>query len=338
MQSRADRVSESRASWLAVLALTASLAAGHASAHDGEQDDPQDVERNRIVNAFGWDFAAGRITTEKLTDKLHVLFGIGGNVLVSTGDQGVLLVDNQFPQMLPKIQQAVRDLGGDGVDFAINTHWHFDHADGNLTLGPTGTWLVSHESSREKMLGTNVINLVSDRYTQRPYPPKALPVITYDASMQFHFNGERIDLMHFGPAHTTGDTAVIFRESNVVHMGDVFNNAGYPFIDADNGGSIDGVISFCSAVLEQINADTRVVPGHGPVSDYDGLAAYVAMLEVVRDRIKTLIDQGADLEAILAARPTAGFDEKYGDPRGLVDRAHASLSRMTSPSPTRDGS
>jgi cyclase len=153
-----------------------------------------------------------------------------------------------------------------------------------------------------------------------------LPVIAFDRNMQLHFNGERIDLMHFGPAHTTGDTAVIFRGSNVVHMGDVFNNAGYPFIDSGNGGSIDGLIAFCQAVLGEINADTVVVPGHGPLTGFDNMQAYTAMLQVVRDRIAKLVATGADLEAVIAAKPTAGFDEQYGDPALLINRAYFSLA------------
>jgi glyoxylase-like metal-dependent hydrolase (beta-lactamase superfamily II) len=251
---------------------------------------------------------------------------VGGNVLVSTGADGVLLVDDQFPQMAPKLLDAIGDLGGGGVDFVVNTHWHFDHADGNLTFGPGGAWLVSQARSREMMQDTHVVDLVGIEYTQQGYPPEALPVITFDRAMQFHFNGEQVDLVHFGPAHTTGDTAVIFRGSNVVHMGDVYNNAGYPFIDVGNGGDLDGVIAFCQAVLDEIDEQTVVVPGHGPVSNYESMQAYVAMLQVVRDRIAGLVGEGEDLEAVIASRPTRGFDEKYGDPARFIDRAYFSLA------------
>ena len=141
----------------------------------------------------------------------HVLFGVGGNILVSIGANGVLIVDDQFPQMVPKYKATIGELGGGAVNFAINTHWHFDHADGNQVLGPEGTWLVAQENSRQMMTKNNVINLVSAKRDQPAYAETALPVLTYDDAMRFHFNGERIDLMHFGPAHTTGDTAVIFR-------------------------------------------------------------------------------------------------------------------------------
>jgi glyoxylase-like metal-dependent hydrolase (beta-lactamase superfamily II) len=154
-----------------------------------------------------------------------------------------------------------------------------------------------------------------------------LPVLTYDDTMRFHFNGERIDLLHFGPAHTTGDTAVVFRGHRVVHMGDVFNNAGYPFIDADNGGSLSGVIEFCSRVLAEIDSTYTVVPGHGPVTDAQALADYVAMLTTIRDRMGALIASGATLEQVEAARPTSEWDERKGDSGSFLNRAYLSLSR-----------
>jgi cyclase len=276
--------------------------------------------------AFGWDFEGTEIRTEQVGDNLYVLFGVGGNIAVSVGDDGVLVVDDQFPRMMSRIKAAIGELGGTDIDFAINTHWHFDHAEGNLTLGPEGTWIVAQENARAMNTGDHVVNLVSMQYEQKAYPQAALPDITYDKQMQFHFNGEQIDLMHFGPAHTTGDTAVIFRNNNAVHLGDVFN-AGYPFIDADNGGAINGIISFCEAVLAEIDADTKVVPGHGEVSDYAGLQAYIGMLTTVRDRIAAMIEDDMNLAAILAAKPTSEFDKQFGDPAMFIDRAYHSLVR-----------
>ena len=267
------------------------------------------------------------ITTHKLADDFYVLFGVGGNIIASIGANGVLIVDDQFPQMVPKYKATIGSLGGGAINFAINTHWHFDHADGNQTLGPEGTWLVAQENSRQMLTKSNKINLVSQVRDQPAYAETALPVLTYDQSMRFHFNGERIDLLHFGPAHTTGDTAVIFRGHNVVHMGDVYNNAGYPFIDADNGGSLSGVIEFCSKVLEEINENTVVVPGHGPVAAYRDLADYVSMLSTIRDRMTALIRSGATLQQVAASQPTAEWDEAKGDPANFLNRAYTSLTR-----------
>jgi len=267
------------------------------------------------------------ITTQKLADNFHVLFGVGGNIIVSIGSNGTLIVDGQYSQMVPKYRAKIGELGGGKIDFVINTHWHFDHSDGNIVLGPDGTWIVANENSRQMLLKSNVINLVTTKREQPKYPETALPVITYDDAMRFHFNGERIDLLHYGPAHTTGDTAVVFREHKTVHMGDVYNNAGYPFIDADNGGSLNGVIEFSSKVLAQIDADYIVVPGHGPVANYQALADYVAMLTTIRDRMKALIDSGATLQQVTAARLSAEWDQKKGDPASFLNRAYTSLTR-----------
>ncbi len=267
------------------------------------------------------------ITTQKIADNFHVLFGVGGNILVSIGGNGTLIVDGQFPQMVPKYKAKIGELGGGKIDFVINTHWHFDHSEGNQVLGPEGTWIVAQENSRQMLTQNNVVNLVATKREQPKYPETALPVITYDDSMRLHFNGERIDLLHYGPAHTTGDTAVVFRMHKTVHMGDVYNNAGYPFIDADNGGSLNGVIEFSSKVLGEIDADYIVVPGHGPVANYQALADYVAMLTTIRDRMKALIDSGATLQQVVAARLTSEWDKQKGDPAAFLNRSYTSLTR-----------
>ena len=285
------------------------------------------LQLDELLDVFGWDFSKMEIRTEKVTDNFYVLFGAGGNIGVSVGSQGVMIVDDQFPEMIPKVGDAIREIGGGAVDFAINTHWHFDHAEGNLALGPGGTWIVSQANSREKMLGDHVINLVAVKYLQKAYPKSALPVITYDDTMQFHFNDEQVDLLHFGPAHTTGDTAVFFRGSNVVHMGDVYNKTGYPFIDADNGGDLAGMIAFCRGVLEAIDETTRVVPGHGPVSDYEGLQRYTSVLAILHQRFVKLIKRGKTLEEVIAEAPTADFDPEFGDSAMFVNRAYASVKR-----------
>lgn len=294
-------------------------------AHSGP-DVPEPMDLDTLMQAFGWDMDNMEIQTEQVTDDLHVLFGAGGNIAVNVGDDGVFIVDDQFPQLMPKILKAIGDLGGEGVDFAVTTHWHFDHAEGNLVLGPEGTWLVAHENSREMMKDDHVINLVIAAYEQKAYPESAWPDITFDDDMQFHLNGQTVDLWHFGPAHTTGDTAVYFRGSNAVHLGDVFNNSGYPFIDAGNGGTLDGVIKFCSETLARINEDTVVIPGHGPVTDYQALADYIDMLVVIRDRMLKLIHEGATLEDVYAAGVSADYDEKMGNSMGFINRAYMSLT------------
>ncbi len=278
------------------------------------------------------DFAAARVETQDIGNGLYVLFGVGegviaGNILASIGEDGVLIVDDQFPEIAPKYKQAINDAGGGDIDYVVNTHWHFDHADGNKLLGPEGVPIIAHAESRRMMMRDNPINLVSQVIPQPAFPPDAWPTFTYDSSMRMHFNGHTIDLLHFGPAHTEGDTAVIFTEANVVHLGDVFNNSGYPFIDADNGGSLGGIVDFCQAVLDRIDPSAIVVAGHGQVSDYRGLSNYVAMLSTIRDRIQALVDSGATLEQVVAARPTAEWDEQMGDPSQVVNRAYTGMTR-----------
>ncbi len=303
------------------------VAAVPAMAHEvGSQEE--------ILQAFSWDFSKAEIKTVRVTDNLHVLFGLGGNIAVQTGDDGALIVDDQFPQLMPKIRKAMRRIGAKDVDFIVNTHWHFDHADGNLALGKDdNTWIVAQSNSRRMMRDDHTINLVMARMVQKAYPEHALPNLTFDEAMQFHFNGERVDLLHFGPAHTTGDTAIIFRGNNAVHLGDVFNNSGFPFIDADNGGSIDGIIAFCSETLAQIDETTIVIPGHGEVTDHARLAGYVQMLQTVRERIAQEIHRGGDLASVIASKPTRGFDQSWGfsdDPTAaepFINRAYHSLLR-----------
>lgn len=307
----------------ALVWLTVSSVAGDAMSLD------------ELLERFGWDFETVEVTTEQVGDGLHVLFGLGGNVAVSIGPDGVLIVDDQFPEMVPKIRAAIEALGGETgtgseIDYVINTHWHFDHAQGNLALGPGGARILAHANARHDMARGGLINLVIARYRQEPYPEEALPTITHTRGMRLHFNGERIDLIHAGPAHTTGDTAVIFRGQNAVHFGDVFVTTGYPFIDVDSGGDIDGMIVFCRAVLDELPEDAVVIPGHGRITDRAAVEAYVGMLETVRSRVADLIDQGKTRAEVIGAKVTAEFDETYGlesASLGFVDRVYTSLTK-----------
>ena len=290
-------------------------------------DEPMNLDQ--LSEAFNWTFDTP-IESESVGEGLVVLFGVGGNIAVSIGDDGVLIVDDQFPEMIPKVNEAIAEHGGGPVDFAINTHWHFDHADGNKALGPAGTWIVAQENSQKMMAKDNVINLVIAKYAQEAYPPDARPVISFKDGMKFHFNGGDIELVHAGAAHTDGDVAVIFREQNAVHFGDVYNNMGYPFIDVDSGGSIDGMIRFCETIASMIDETTTVIPGHGPITDVDALNAYINMLKTVRGRVQAEIEAGKSLEEVVAANLTADLDEVYGPESGslgFVNRVYTSLTK-----------
>jgi len=300
-----------------------------AAHHEKEEVNYKEAQK-AVTDLFGWDMKNPPITIERISDHLHVLFGNGGNILVSIGENGVLLVDDQMPEAKNVILRAIRKLGGRSVDYVINTHWHFDHAEGNNVFGPSGAQIIAQENSRYMMLNPQPINLSFIVYPQQPYPLEAVPEITYKNSMNLHLNGDRIELYHFGHAHTTGDSAVYLRDSNVLHMGDVFNMTGPPFIDADNGGSIDGIIQFCEEVLKVVNDETIVVPGHGPISTTQDLQTYIDMLIVVRDRIRSQIDEGKKLEEILASDPTKEWRDKFGEGpfiQGVVDRAYAGMTK-----------
>jgi cyclase len=278
------------------------------------------------VAAFRDAARTNEVRTEKLADGFYVLFGVGGNIAASIGPQGVLIVDTQFAEIVAKYKAVIRELGGAKIDFAIDTHWHVDHADGNHVLGPDGTRLVAHENSRRMLAKRNALEFGDSRLEQAAYPTAALPSIAFDDRMQLTFNGERIDLAHFGPAHTSGDAAVFFRGRNAVHLGDVLIGS-YPIVDAANGGSLDGMIAFCDATLAEIDDDTVVIPGHGNLMRRADVAAYVTMLKTVRDRMQPLIAGGATLEQVLAAKITAEWDAQRGNPTTFLSGSYASLTR-----------
>jgi cyclase len=271
------------------------------------------------------------VTSEQLAPSVHVLRGSGGgqaagNVLVLLGDGAALVVDTGYPQFVPKYQEAIAALNGGAITHVINTHWHDDHSEGNKVLGPDGALIVAHANSRFMLTRDNKINVVRTVLEQPAFPSAALPVITFADGLELYFGGERLELVHASPAHTAGDIAVILRTSNIVHMGDVFLSSAYPFADVDNGGDLDGVITFCRDVLARIDRDTVIVPGHGRVATYVELEAYIDMLVTVRGRIAALIEDGATLAQVVAAEPTKDFDEKYGNPTTFfLDRAFKSL-------------
>jgi cyclase len=275
-----------------------------------------------------------KATVERLAPDLHILYGAGGgqvagNVLVLTGKGGTLLVDTGYPIFVPKYREAIASFGGGPVAYVVNTHFHDDHSEGNKQFGAAGALIVAHDNVRQMLMHDNKINVVRTVLDQPAFPAAALPVVTYGDRIELYFDGERLELLHVAPAHTAGDTVVFLREHNVVHTGDVFLSSAYPFADVDNGGDFDGLIEFCARVLTEIDRDTVLVPGHGKIAHYDDLAAYVDMLKAVRERVAALIAEGATLEQVLAAAPTAEWDAKYGNPKTFfLDRVYKSLEQV----------
>lgn len=259
-----------------------------------------------VTASLAQDFDAVKIKTKKLSESIYMLEGSGGNIGVCIGEDGTFIIDDQFAPLTEKITAAIGKITPKPVQFLINTHWHFDHTDGNENFGSAGAIIVSHENSRKRMARDEVVALVGTE--QKAYSRDGLPKITFKESMSFHYNGETINIFHIGRAHTDGDAIVHFVESNVLHMGDVFVRYVFPFIDEPNGGNINGMIETLDKAAELANNQTQIIPGHGQVSNRKDLLDYRKMLVTIRDRIKIQVEKGKTLKQIIASNPTQDYE------------------------------
>ena len=283
-------------------------------------------EQNLFLESIGWaGFEPSFIRTTSLTKNLHVIFGYGGNILVSIGKDGTLIVDSQFPDSSSVILEKINELGGEKVDFIINTHFHFDHAEGNRAYGPMGANIYAHENTLDYFKNGTFINLVSIVWPQQPYEEDAIPDILYKEKLSLNINDHMIEVLHFGPAHTTGDSIIYFKDANVIHLGDVGNLEVAPFIDVDNGGSIHGMIHSLEKVLNIINEKTIVVPGHGEIADKSIIENYLKNLIQVKNKIQILISEGKTLLEIQEINPALEYFPV--GPELLNDRVFTSLSK-----------
>ncbi len=256
------------------------------------------------------DFSQVEIKPELVRDGVYMLTGAGGNIGLSVGSDGAFMIDDQFAPLTDKIAAAVAKLSTEPVKFLINTHWHFDHTGGNENFGKAGAIIVAHENVRKAMSSDQFLEAFKQRVPASP--PKALPVVTFAESLTFHWNGDEIRVLHVSPAHTDGDSVIHFKRANVVHTGDIYFNGMYPFIDTDHGGSLEGMIGAADRVLALCAEDTKIIPGHGPLSGVAELKAYRAMLIAARDAIAPLVKAGKSREEIVAAKPTRDLDAKWG--------------------------
>jgi glyoxylase-like metal-dependent hydrolase (beta-lactamase superfamily II) len=257
------------------------------------------------------DFSKVEIATTPLAPGLAMLVGAGGNIAVSTGSDGPVIVDDQFAPLAPKITAAVKALQDSPIRFVINTHFHFDHTGGNEAFGSAGALIVAHDNVRVRLSTEQFSKLMNRSFPASP--AQALPVVTFGDGVTLHWNGETIRVEHVAHAHTDGDAHVWFERANAVHMGDTFVNGFYPFVDVESGGGIAGLIESANRVLARAQADTKIVPGHGPLASPAELAKFRNMLVDVKARIQKGIASGQTMEAFIASKPLADLDAEWGD-------------------------
>ena len=302
------------AGWLAALAVAGGGAGGAG-----------DAGAQRVAVAQPRDFSKVEIKVTPAAGKVYMLEGAGGNIGASVGEDGILLVDDQFEPLAPKIRAAVEGIGGGKLKFVINTHWHGDHTGGNKVFGLEVPILAQ----------TNVRRRLSTEQSARgekvpPSPKQALPVITFDQALSVHWNGEEIKVVHFPHGHTDGDSVVFFTGSHVVHMGDDFFAGNFPFVDLATGGSVQGLIDDVAKALTQMPADAKVIPGHGPLSTRADLERYHTMLVASTEVVRRRMQAGESLEKIQAeglAPEFAPWGKGFIDTKTWILTIHDSLAK-----------
>lgn len=256
------------------------------------------------------DFSQAQVKVVSVAPGVYMLEGMGGNIGLSVGEDDSFLIDDQYAPMTAKVKAAVATVTSKPVRFVVNTHWHDDHTGGNEAMAGAGAIIFAHENVRRRMTTEQFLAAFNARI---PASPKAaLPVVTFSDTLSFYLNGDTIRSIHVANAHTDGDAIIFFRKANVVHMGDTFFNGFYPFIDVSTGGSLAGMIRAANRALAASNAGTRFIPGHGPLATRADLVRYRDMLVTVRDRVSRLVAQRRSLRQVIAARPLADLDGKWG--------------------------
>lgn len=263
------------------------------------------------------DYSKVEIKTDKIAPNFYVLNGQGGAIGVLTGPDGVLMVDSQFAPLTDKIVAAIKQVSNEPIRFLINTHVHGDHTGGNENLGKMGVVIFARENLRNRLEHPAP---AANGTPGAPAPAAALPVVTYDSPITFHMDGEEVHAIPIPRAHTDGDTLVQFPNANVIMIGDYFRSIQYPNIDRTNGGSLKGMVEGLDAAIKLCNAQTKVVPGHGPIVDRNALMAHRDMIIAVRDKIAPMVTQGKTLQEVLAAKPTAEYDAKVPNSDTTTER------------------
>ena len=258
------------------------------------------------------DWDAVEISTHHVAGTVHYLAGQGGNIGLSIGDDGVVMIDDQFGPLTDRIVEAIRGISNGNIRFLINTHVHGDHTGGNENMGRMGVDMVARERVRLRLAET--------------LPAVALPVLTYSEPVTIHLNGEDVHLIPVPPAHTDGDTFIHFPASDVLHLGDVFRTVAFPVIDRNNGGTLDGTIEALGIAAGMAGPDTMIVPGHGVVSSRADVIEFRDMVIDVKAKVSALVAEGASYDDVVAAGPTAEYEAKWGDPERFLTAVYAELA------------
>lgn len=252
-----------------------------------------------------------KIESIKVTDQIYMLMGSGGNIGLLVGQDGTFLIDDQFAPLTEKITAAITSVGGDTPKFLINTHYHGDHTGGNENFGKKGTLIFSHDNVRDRLLNGSFIREFNMK--REGVDPVGLPVITFSEDISFHLNGDTVRAIHIPHSHTDGDSIIHFQAANVIHAGDVVFSGFYPFIDVSHGGSIKGMIEGVKVILAFSDNSTKIIPGHGPLTNVSELGNYLNMLETAYERLRKLKADGKTAQEAIEAQPLADLEEEWGD-------------------------
>jgi glyoxylase-like metal-dependent hydrolase (beta-lactamase superfamily II) len=248
------------------------------------------------------DFSKVEIKVTKVAGNIYMLEGAGGNIGASVGEDGIVVVDDQYAPLADKIQAALKGITDKPVRFVINTHYHEDHTGGNAYFQKQAP-IIAHDNVRKRLEGGGTAGTGgSMHFEAKPQPKEALPIITFDHDVTVHLNGEDIRALFFPAGHTDGDSIIFFPKSNVVHMGDDFVTYGFPFIDVSSGGSINGMIDAVEKVIAQLPPDVKIIPGHGPISNLDDVRAYLTMLKATREVVEKALKEGKSLDQMKQAK------------------------------------
>jgi cyclase len=256
------------------------------------------------------DFSNTSIEAVHVAGSVYMLKGEGGNIGLSIGKDGVLMVDDQFAPLHDKIMAAINELNQGDIKFVLNTHWHGDHTGGNEALAAIDTTVIAHDNVRKRLAEGLYIPLFDRKID--PRPKEALPVITYERSVTIHFNGEPIDVIHVPTGHTDGDSVIFFRESGVVHMGDQFFNGFYPYIDLSSGGSVEGYMNNIENILSELPDNIKIIPGHGPLGNKEDLKALLSLLREATGIVLLRVSEGQSLEQAVEVGLPQSIEEKWG--------------------------